>query len=259
MKARNVTIHAAALVLLLAGSASAQKVAAAGAKPVKCTNPATKVTILSGVLYGDAKGGVYTEGVDGVYNTVVWACPGASNDATMGLITSRRSLGFTFPSPITDSVIGDAPAWANSSFLAKPFMNVRNILWGRKNFCTTPCTFTTRIGFSYISGPGDNGTNYRLVHAPLLTDSLVFGTTEENSPNFTTPATVEDIPGNCRTVSGGSFDKWIVTVDSSVGTPDPASSVGTLMRDVNNGSAVQSGQYSMPFKLMIEAKTCLPG
>ena len=177
----------------------------------------------------------------------------------MGLITSRRSLGFTFPSPITDSVIGDAPAWANSSFLAKPFMNVRNILWGRKNFCTTPCTFTTRIGFSYISGPGDNGTNYRLVHAPLLTDSLVFGTTEENFPKFTTPATVEDIPGNCRTVSGGSFDKWIVTVDSSVGTPDPASSVGTLMRDVNNGSAVQSGQYSMPFKLMIEAKTCLPG
>jgi len=30
------------------------------------------------------------------------------------------------------------------------------------------------------------------------------------------------------------------------------------MRDVNNGSAVQSGQYSMPFKLMIGAKTCLP-
>ena len=253
MKVRNVTIHAAALVLLLAGSASAQKIAATGAKPVKCTNPFTTVAVVAtfagSALYQDIADKPYQEGVDGVYNTVVYACPGASGDATMGLITSRRSLGFRFPSPIVGSVIGDAPAWANSSFLAKPFMNVRNILWGRKNSATTPNTFTTRIGFSYFSGPGDNGTNYRLVHAPRLTDSGVVGTTEENLPGATTPATVEDIPGNCRTVSGGTLDKWIVTVDPSV---------GTLMRDVNNGSAVQSGQYSMPFKLMIEAKTCLP-
>ena len=258
MKARNVTIHAAALVLLLAGSASAQKVAAAGAKPVKCTNPFTTVAVVAtfdgSALYQDIPDKPYQEGVDGVYNTVVYACPGASGDATMGLITSRRSLGFRFPKPIAGSATGDVPVWADSSFLAKPFMNVRKILWNRVVHPGDPYyrTFTTRVGFSMWSGPRDSrGVSYKLIHAPFSTDSGVVGTTEENYFLETTPATVQDIPGTCRDpgVVNGTLDSWIVTV---------APSVGTLMRDVNNGAPVPAGQYTMPFQLLIKAKTCLP-
>jgi hypothetical protein len=51
-------------------------------------------------------------------------------------------------------------------------------------------------------------------------------------------------------VAGGTLDSWIVTVNS------PA--VGAVMRDSGKGSPVQSGQYTMLFKLIITAKSCLP-
>ena len=110
---------------MAAGIASAQK--------GKCSDVRIDVAVVStadSAPFDDGKG-PYQEGVSGAYNTVIHICSG-SYDATMGLITSRRTIGFTFPPPIDGSVYpGPAPARANSSFLAKPFMNVRNILWGR--------------------------------------------------------------------------------------------------------------------------------
>jgi len=103
------------------------------------------------------------------------------------------------------------------------------------------------MGFSYISGPGDKAS-YALQFAPMDTDSGVPGNPDANHPSETAAATVQDILGTCR--SGGKiFDNWIVTVNPSV---------GTLMRDVNNGAPVPSGQYVMPFQFLITAKTCLP-
>jgi hypothetical protein len=134
----------------------------------------------------------------------------------------------------------------NSSFLAKPFMNVRNILWGRLH---GQLTFTTRLGLSYLSGPGDKAS-YALLFAPAVTDSGVPGNPDANYPSETTPATGQDVPGTCRSVAGGTLDSWIVTVNP------PA--VGALMRDTSKGSPVQSGQYTMPFQLLIRAKSCLP-
>lgn len=183
--------------------------------------------------------------MDGVSNTVIHICSG-SYDATMGLITSRRSLRFTFPAPITGSdVYGTPPAWVPGSFLAKPFMNVRKILWGRKNGYSR---FTTRMGFSYINGPGDKA-NYALQFASFANDAGVLPDPNSNLPYETTAVTVQDVPGTCRQTPGGTLDSWIVTVN--------APSAGALMKDTKNGS-VQSGQYTMPFKLLIEAKSCLP-
>ena len=244
MTARRIIVHAMAIVLMATGIASAQR--------GKCTDVPITVAVVpidGGALIDDGKG-PYQEGVGGVYNTVIHICgTSASYDATMGLITSRRSLGFTFPPPIDGSVYpGPAPVWAGSSFVAKPFMNVRRILWGRMQD-PQQLTFTTRMVFSYFSGPGDKA-NYALQFAPMVTGSSVPGEPAANEPNDTTAATVEDIPGTCRADPRGTLDKWIITVNS------PA--VGALMRDVNNGSSVQSGQYTMPFQLLITAKTCLP-
>jgi hypothetical protein len=246
MTARRIIVHATAVVLMAAGIASAQK--------GKCNDVPIEVAVVpmtGGALVDDGKG-PYQEGVGGVYNTVIHTCgTSASYDATMGLITSRRSLGFTFPLPIDGSVYpGPAPVWAGSSFFAKPFMNVRRILWGRMQD-PQQLTFTTRMVFSYFSGPGDKAS-YALQFAPTVTDSGATGGQDANYPSETTPATVEDVLGTCHIVTGGTLDKWIVTVG--------AGSVGALMRDTNKGPAlVQSGQYTMaPFQLIITAKSCVP-
>ena len=246
MMLQRVLVHAAASVLVTAGIAEAQK-------PPKCSDVPIQVSIVptsAGVLADDGSG-PYEAGSAGVYNTVIHVCgSNPSYDATMGLITSRRSLRFRFPAPNSDSVEpGPAPGWVASDFLAKPFMNVRKILWGRLHGVTTPNTFTTRMGFISINGPGDKA-DYMLQFAPTYTDSGSPGNPDANHPSETTAATVEDIPGTCRSAPGGTLDKWVVTVD--------APATGTLLRSPNSGSNVQSGQYTMPFQLLITAKVCLP-
>jgi hypothetical protein len=84
--------------------------------------------------------------------------------------------------------------------------------------------------------PGDKAS-YALLFAPTVTDSGVPGNPDANYVSETTPATVQDVPGTCRSVAGGTLDSWIVTVNS------PA--VGAVMRDSGKGSPVQSGQYKL--------------
>jgi hypothetical protein len=253
MMLQRVIVHAAASVLVAAGIAEAQK-------PPKCSDIPISVQVLEfdadgdgdndSALFGDSKGPTYTDGVDGVTNTAIYVCSG-TYDATMRLgplTRSKRSLGFAFPEPNAGSVVyGPAPEWAGTAFLAKPFMNIRNILWGRMQ-AVPQLMFTTRIGFSYISGPADKAT-YKLQFAPTGVQSGVPGNPAANDPDETTAATVQDIPGDCRN-GGTTLDTWIVTVNP------PA--VGALMRDLSNGAEIHSGQYSMPFKLLITAQRCLP-
>lgn len=251
MTARTLVGSAAMFLLVTAGAASAQKAQ-------KCSDIPVSVQILSfdadgdgvndSALAGDAKGAVYTDGADGVYNTVIHVCGSApSYDATMGLVTSRRSLGFRFPPPTDGSLSpGPAPVWADgATFLARPFLNVRRILWGRLNGVPT---FTTRMNISSITGPGDKAS-YTLLYAPSSPDSGVPGNPDANIPEETVGVTVQDVPGTCR--SGGSvLDSWVVTA--------AAPSVAALMRNASGGALVQAGQYVMPFQLLISAKKCLP-
>lgn len=250
MKLRKIMICAAVLVLFTVSGKAAQK--------NKCTDPSLEVTIVpidGSALSGDSKGSVYTNGVDGVSNTVIHLC--ASNngvlptyDATMSLSsTSQRSMGFTFPPDIEGSIIsGPSPVWANGvRFMAKPFLlNVRNILWGRK---AQIYTFTTRMIFEGFAGPGDKAL-YDLRFQPAVVDALQNAPpfADTNLPSETSTVTVQDIPGTCRTTQGGTLDSWIVTVDPLF--------VGTVHKQ--DRSHTHSGQYNMPIQLLLKAKTCLP-
>lgn len=119
--------------------ASIVSYSATAAQSSRCKDVSLEVTIVpieGSALSGDSKGSVYADGVDGVYNAVIHVCgSNPSYDATLGMVTSKRSMGVTFPPAIDGSTIfGSSPVWANGvQFMAKPFLNVRNILWGRKN------------------------------------------------------------------------------------------------------------------------------
>lgn len=257
-------------VVLLALATAQQPVAAAkpAAPAAKCTDVRLRVTIQpidvdgdtanDSVLSGDSKGAIYQDRVDGVYNTVIHLCGGTppTYDATMGLINSKRSIKFAFPAAVDGSAENPPPAWVPGTITAKPFMNIRNILWGRQH---TQLTFTTGMGFSYFKGPGDN-SDYRLQFLPPVTDAEP-GDPTANTPYEAASVTVQDIPGTCRiNPTNGTLDSWIVTVNRSAdsGFSAPAPFLGTLRRDTNNGP-LQVGQYDMPFRLRLEALTCVPG
>jgi len=255
MKTRTLIVYVVSCFLCMAGSALAQK--GGGGKPVACTNPSLAVTILPiidgiSAITGDVKGFTYTNGVDGVYNGVINLCPSGPTapnyDATFGLVGSKRSMGFSFQSPISESIIdGPSPVWANGkTFLTKPYLNIRNILWGRLNGQTT---FTTRMIIQYIKGPGDS-SSYGLRFQNPVTDAVTEGgLPNTNKPSDTARVTVQDVPGTCRSdPDNGTKDSWIVTVDPSF--------VGTLTKMDNNWT--HSGQYTMAMRFLVEAKTCLP-
>lgn len=240
MTRRSLAILSVVLVLMAAGTAAAQK--------AKCTDPSTQVTIvpITGSAVSDDGKASYVDGVDGVYNTAIHLCGvGASYDATVGLITSRRSMGFTFPPSIDGSP--NAPAWANGTkFMTKPFLNVRNILWGRRN---SQPTFTTRMSIGYIKGPGDSSDYFLKFLAPYASafDGNV-PTSDVNTPDDTVTVTVTDNLGTC---ANGVPASWTVTIDSPF--------VGTLYKGASGRTPdLHAGQYSMPFQLIITAKTCLP-
>lgn len=246
-KAATFMLCAGALVLLVAGNAAAQKGAPSAPK---CTPDVplevTIVPITDGVLFADNKG-VYKDGVDGVSNTVIRRCSG-SNDATMSLGTSRRSVGFDFSDAAGSISYTNWPTWARNpdgtyaQFATKPFLNVRNILWGR-NGGVSPVdnryTFQTRLSIGYIKGLGDK-SDYVLRFMPdglavPYPNPLQVPPADVNEPNDTVPVTVVD-DGACT---------WTVTVDAPY--------VATLYKTTTETHA---GQFYMPFQLQLKAKTC---
>ncbi len=224
----------------------------------KCTlDVPLRVTIVGfegSALAGDSKGSTYQDGVDGVYNTVLHLCSG-TYDATMGLTTSRRAMRFTFPAPLAGSDYLGSPAWANSSFETKPFINVRDILWGRMNGRST---FITRMGITSISPQGDSA-NYRLRFFPSVVDdgsSTPYAPADVNFPNETSPVIVQDVPGTCRSTPGGTLDMWVVT-GQATDSAGQLLQIGTLHKEAKN-KVTHAGQYNMPFKILIEALKCVP-
>lgn len=240
---------AGVIAVTLAWITVAQQPVSAGkpaAGPAKCTDVPLEVAVIAGGAIADDGKGTYKHRVDGVYNTVIHLCgSNPTYDATMGLINSKRSMKFTFPAPIDGSALNIPPSWVPGTITAKPFMNIRKILWGRMN---NQLEFTTGMGFSYFKGPGDT-SDYRLQFLPD-TDATDPDPNdpEANQPNIASSVTVLDMPGNCRD-GGTTLDSWLVTVHGP--------SVGTLRRDTSSG-LVQVGQYDMPFQLMLKAKSCVP-
>ena len=72
-----------------------------------------------------------------------------------------------------------------------------------------------------------------------------------NLPNDTATVTVQDTPGTCRSnPTSGTLDSWLVTIDGPF--------VATLYKAASGRNPdLHSGQYHMPFQLLIKAKTCL--
>lgn len=254
MTAPKFAVYALALLLVTSEAASAQK--------TKCTDVPISVEvvdIIGSALAGDARGPVYRNGEYGVSNTVIHLCGGfgvvPTYDATMGVVTSRRSLVFYFPPPEAGS-LGEGeqpPAWADDSFSAKPFMNIKNILWGRMNpeeagtgDPERPFEFTTRMVFTYLKGPNESAS-YKLHFTPETTDAVPPPSGNAWTDAFSAPVRVVDKPGNCRTPGGSTLDEWTVTVD-----PDY---VGSLTRDTSDGP-LPAGRYRMPFQLKITALRC---
>lgn len=251
-EAAALTMCAVAIVLLVAEDVAAQR-------SPKCTPDVPLIVEIMpfpdadgnniSVLGGDTKGNVYKDGVDGVYKTVINRCSG-SNDATMGLVTSRRSMAFDFSGDAGSTGWTIWPTWTRSSdgtyahFFTKPFLNVRNILWGRNGGVAPSSdgsyTFQTRMSIGYIKGPGDK-SDYNLRFMPEglgvpYPNPLQMPPADVNSPESTVPVTVVDNPNDCT---------WTVTVD----TPFRA----TLYKTTSEAHA---GQFYMPFKLRLQTKTC---
>jgi len=262
MRAVGVVIGVA-LLALLAGSSAAAQTRVKG--KTTCTDVPIRISIVdgSGVLTNDGKG-YYETNKDGVNFAMINICGSSPTyDATMGLVPSTRVIGFTFQPALAGSIIDrPSPVWANGTgFWAKPIIYVRNILWGRMNGVYD---FTTRVIIKNIVGPKDS-TPYDLRIQAGDVDALDNPPpfSDINLPSETGTVRVQDLPGTCRTTTGGSMDQWIVTVNPShVGTDpltDPTLYVGTLYREtVRSDRGGHSGQYTVPFKLWIEAQTCIP-
>ncbi len=217
----------------------------------------TIIGISGGVLAGDNKGATYQDGVDGVSARI--NISSGTFDATVILLTSKhRTIRFTFPNAQPDSSLtGGYPTWAPGVFQAKAFFNVRNILHGR-NFGKT--TFSTRMAWQFDA---PDGVLYRLRFMPPDTDAPDLHTPDippgVNEPQQTSFVVVTDHPGNCGTVLPGEaivYDQWDVT--ATVPNIDGVLQLGTVHKmavrpkDVD----VHYGQFSMPYKLVLEALRC---
>ena len=158
-----VTVAVASATGLLAQSQNA--------KPgsTKCTDIPVSFTFISttvapATLSNDVSS-AYQNGVDGVSNTVIHRCYG-TNDATMLLRNSGRSVVMQFPAPIPGSlIVAGAPSFAGgAAFQSQAFFNVRNVLNSGSITSTSPATdFYTRM---VIQLPGPDGKNYGLYFHP---------------------------------------------------------------------------------------------
>jgi hypothetical protein len=242
-----------AVLAMSAGTLIAVKPAAGGSATCKdLPITLTVVAIQGAAVLGD--GNPYKDGVDGVYNTVVHVCY-PSYDATIGLITSKRSMTFAF-TPVT----AGSPAW--TSLVVKPFINVNNILWGLQ---TGNPDFTTHMFFSYLKLPIDR-SDYRVNFQPGLAnidakgDLMPAPDTAVNTPYASSSVLVESTTttdGCPVDLNGNQTYKphWTITPVQSSNYPG---FIGTLVRIATSRvSAKQIGQYNMPFQLQIDATGCL--
>jgi hypothetical protein len=209
------------------------------------------------ILRGDGSDS-YQDNQNGI-SARINICSG-SRDATITALTSTRRIRMTFPAAIPNtSQSGQTPSWAGSEITVPFFFNVRNILC-YSGSCGDP--FTTRMAWQFAAA---DGFSYHLRFYPAVADSPDLHSpdtlTEEpdiNLPYETSPVVVHHQPGNCANPGGNPivFDRWDVTAASP--SADGYMELGTLHRfpKRNRDPKLHMGQYSMPFRLQIEALQC---
>ena len=193
-------------------------------------------------IYSDGANGSnpsYVNGVDGV--TALITCKGDATVNTGGSAT--RTIGWNFGQVLFTN---NAPSWSGTSFYDHSFLNIEQILYTPPGFNSTQSfTFTTRM----VSQLNNKGTKNQLYHLRMEnpTDQAVTTAPADptaNTPNMDVLVIVQHIPASA---APSGKETWVAY-------PDPSSSpaqVGTLLQDQRTGSALNVGQYTMPFKFTI--------
>ena len=228
--------------------------------PISFTFVATTVT--TAAISNDISGTPY-QGLD---NTVIHKCYG-TNDATMVLAHSSRSVSIQFPEPIPGSIImAGPPSFAGGpTFQSQPFINVRNVLNSGAITATSPATeFYTRMVFNDLNAP--DGHSYGLRYHP--DDSFCPQGSWPCAPDLDAPAVADmnqpvetswllahfmPAPNPSQPWSPSNAAKWLVDGEQL----DTASGLyqrGTLnIKSKSGADGAQQGQYAMPFQILITA------
>jgi hypothetical protein len=256
-------------VALAIGSAPAllAQVQSAKSGSTKCTDLSVSFTFLStsvatAAISNDIAGKAYQDGVDGVSNTAIHRC--GTNDATMLLRNSNRSVSMQFPAPIPGSIIvAGPPSFAGgAAFQSQAFFNVRNVLNSGAITSTSPATdFYTRM---VIQLPAPDGNSYGLYFhpddgacpgdLPCAPDLDAPSLPAMNSPVEASWVKVHFMPPPNPTQpwSLSNTAKWLVDgeqLDTSSGLYER----GTLFLHPSHGADTHEGQYAMPFQILVTA------
>ena len=227
--------------------------------PISFTFLAT--TVAPAAISNDISGTSY----QGLGNTVIHKCSG-TNDATMVLAHSSRSVSIQFPAPIPGSIIvAGPPSFAGgTAFQSQPFFNVRNVLNSGAIIATSPATdFYTRMVVNDLNAP--DGHNYGLryhpndgacpLDLPCAPDLDAPTIADMNLPVETSWLRVHFMPAPypSQPWSPSNAAKWLVDGEQL----DTASSLyqrGTLhIKTKSGGDGAHQGQYAMPFQILITA------
>jgi hypothetical protein len=222
----------------------------------------TFVAIASAAISNDISGTPY----QGLGNEVIHKCSG-TDDATMVLARSSRSVSIQFPDPLAGSIVmAGPPSFAGGpAFQSQPFFNVRNVLNSGAITATSPATeFYTRMVVNYLNAPDGNSYGLRyhpddsacpqgiLPCAPDLDPPSV---ADMNYPVETSWLLVHFMPAPnpSQPWSPSNAAKWLVDGEQL----DTASGLyqrGTLnIKSKSGGDGAQEGQYAMPFQILITA------
>ena len=231
------------------------------ASAAKCQDIPLRVTLYTNVVVDPSTGtttpAAITSDGGGEYTSAnIMVCAG-TYDAVTNLSGTKRTFTFSFPSPLTGSVVEAVPTWVPGSLPVAGWINIRNILFNKGSnqpFATMAgSTFnvigdrtTYRLGFKgYIPGM-PNAPN---IHGDPDTIQA------DNTPFTSSPVIVyPTYPGSCGT---GAMPTWLVR-GTSPNAPGTEVAVGTLHKRPSSSreSEVHEGQYSMPFEMLIEALKC---
>ena len=231
------------------------------APAAKCQDIPLRVTLYTNAVVNPSTGATtpaaITSDGGGEYTSAnIMVCAG-TYDAVTNLSGTKRTFTFSFPSPLTGSVVEAVPTWVPGSLPVAGWINIRNILFNKGSnqpFATMAgSTFnvigdrtTYRLGFKgYIPGM-PNAPN---IHGDPDTIQA------DNTPFTTSPVIVyPTYPVSCGT---GAMPTWLVR-GTSPNPPGTEIQVGTLHKNPSTprDSEVHEGQYSMPFEMLIEALKC---
>jgi hypothetical protein len=225
----------------------------------------TFVAITGAAISNDISGTPY----QGLGNEVIHICSG-TNDATMVLARSNRSVSIQFPEPIPGSVLmaTGPPSFAGGpAFQSQPFFNVRNVLNSGQITATSPATdFYTRMVVNYLPAPDGNSYGLRFHpddsacpgDLPCAPDLDPPNVADMNLPVETSWLRVHFVPAPypSQPWSLSNAAKWYVDgeqLDTAV-PPTGLHQRGTLnIKSKSGGDGAQEGQYAMPFQIMITA------